>query len=247
MDCRKNKTDREKEEEHSVLNTPAIPESPLSVTVVESSRQSSVTISGSLPPNQEEIQSIRSETDGTVKAHSVVSGLQDFQSEENSCPTGFDVGVSSNSSKQAEPEHAENVFRDKKVLQDAQGRDSSSKKQKTSLKTSVNSQKKSKSRKCGQNKERESHLKEQDNCLPKVCKRSFQVYDLENLTSDERIAVLQAKMQEIQKRYLLLKAEVAAIDRRKRLKKKQQERAAAMSSSSPDGMSGECSTKCSPS
>ncbi|KAJ7396223.1 hypothetical protein BTVI_147021 [Pitangus sulphuratus] len=106
------------------------------------------------------------------------------------------------------------VGRDKKVLQDGQGRDSSSKKQKTSLKTSVNSQKKSKSN------------------------------DLENLTSDERIAVLQTKMQEIRKRYLLLKAEVAAIDRRKRLKKKQQERAAAMSSSSPDGMLGECRFVC---
>ncbi|XP_039240780.1 AT-rich interactive domain-containing protein 4B-like isoform X2 [Pipra filicauda] len=207
MDCRKNKTDREKEEEYSVLNTP------LSVTVVESSSQSSVTVSGSLPPNQEEIQSIRSETDGTVKAHSVVAGLQDLQ-----------------------------LFRDQKILQDAQERDSSSKKQKTSLKTSVSNQKKSKSSKCGQNRERESDLKEQDNCLPKVCKWSFQVYDLENLSSDERIAVLQARMQEIRRRYLLLKAEVAAIDRRKRLKK-QRERAAAMSSSSPDGMSGECSKK----
>ncbi|XP_064498973.1 AT-rich interactive domain-containing protein 4B-like isoform X3 [Pseudopipra pipra] len=207
MDCRKNKTDREKEEEYSVLNTP------LSVIVVESSSQSSVTVSGSLPPNQEEIQSIRSEMDGTVKAHSVVAGLQDLQ-----------------------------LFRDQKILQDAQERDSSSKKQKTSLKTSVSNQKKSKSSKCGQNRERESDLKEQDNCLPKVCKWSFQVYDLENLTSDERIALLQARMQEIRKRYLLLKAEVAAIDRRKRLKK-QRERAAAMSSSSPDGMSGECSKK----
>ncbi|XP_027607967.1 AT-rich interactive domain-containing protein 4B-like isoform X1 [Pipra filicauda] len=236
MDCRKNKTDREKEEEYSVLNTP------LSVTVVESSSQSSVTVSGSLPPNQEEIQSIRSETDGTVKAHSVVAGLQDLQCEGNSCTTDFNVSVSSSSSKQPEPEHTENVFRDQKILQDAQERDSSSKKQKTSLKTSVSNQKKSKSSKCGQNRERESDLKEQDNCLPKVCKWSFQVYDLENLSSDERIAVLQARMQEIRRRYLLLKAEVAAIDRRKRLKK-QRERAAAMSSSSPDGMSGECSKK----
>ncbi|XP_064498974.1 AT-rich interactive domain-containing protein 4B-like isoform X4 [Pseudopipra pipra] len=199
MDCRKNKTDREKEEEYSVLNTP------LSVIVVESSSQSSVTVSGSLPPNQEEIQSIRSEMDGTVKAHSVVAGLQDLQCEGNSCTTDFNVSVSSSSSKQPEPEHTENG-------------------------------------KCGQNRERESDLKEQDNCLPKVCKWSFQVYDLENLTSDERIALLQARMQEIRKRYLLLKAEVAAIDRRKRLKK-QRERAAAMSSSSPDGMSGECSKK----
>ncbi|XP_059349091.1 serine/threonine-protein kinase PAK 1-like [Ammospiza nelsoni] len=38
----------------------------------------------------------------------------------------------------------------------------------------------------------------------------------------ERITVLQAKMQEIRKRYRLLKAELAAIDRTKRLKKKKE-------------------------
>lgn len=46
---------------------------------------------------------------------------------------------------------------------------------------------------------------------------------MQNLSSTERITVLQAKMQEIRKRYLLLKAELAAIDRRKRLKKKKEQ------------------------
>lgn len=57
--------------------------------------------------------------------------------------------------------------------------------------------------------------------------------DLENLTSAERITVLQEKLQEIRKHYLSLKSEVASIDRRrKRLKKKERESAATTSSSS---------------
>lgn len=48
--------------------------------------------------------------------------------------------------------------------------------------------------------------------------------DLENMTSAERIAILQEKLQEIRKHYLSLKSEVASIDRRrKRLKKKERE------------------------
>lgn len=43
------------------------------------------------------------------------------------------------------------------------------------------------------------------------------------MSSTERITVLQEKMQEIRKRYLLLKAELAAIDRTKRLKKKKEQ------------------------
>lgn len=48
--------------------------------------------------------------------------------------------------------------------------------------------------------------------------------DLENMTSAERISILQEKLQEIRKHYLSLKSEVASIDRRrKRLKKKERE------------------------
>ncbi|XP_009578159.1 PREDICTED: AT-rich interactive domain-containing protein 4B-like [Fulmarus glacialis] len=87
--------------------------------------------------------------------------------------------------------------------------------------------------KCGKNGEKESDLKEQNNRLPKVYKWSFQMSDLENLTSAERITVLQEKLQEIRKHYLSLKSEVASIDRRrKRLKKKERESAATTSSSS---------------
>ncbi|TRZ10817.1 hypothetical protein HGM15179_016286 [Zosterops borbonicus] len=222
-----NKTDREKEEEFLVQNTPPTPESPSTVAVIEySNHPSTVTVSGSLPPNQE-IQSITSETDGTAEAQNTAGQMQDLKSEQNISSKGFDASVSSSSGNQSEPEHAENgkgkVFRGQKNLQDAQGRDSSSKKQKTSIKTSVNIKKKNKSRKCGERGERESDLKEHNNRLPKGCKWSFQVSDLQNLSSTERITVLQTKMQEIRKRYLLLKAELAAIDRTKRLKKKKEQ------------------------
>lgn len=50
------------------------------------------------------------------------------------------------------------------------------------------------------------------------------IADLENMTSAERITILQEKLQEIRKHYLSLKSEVASIDRRrKRLKKKERE------------------------
>ncbi|KAM6405238.1 AT-rich interactive domain-containing protein 4B isoform 3-T3 [Pluvialis apricaria] len=261
---------------NSVLNTPpTTPESPSSVTVTESSRhQSSVTVSETLPPNQEEIRSIKSETDSTIEVDSVAGELQDLQSEGNVSPTGFDASVSSSSSNQPEPEHTEKVCTGQKRLKDAQGGGSSSKKQKRSHKTSVNNKKKSKTNssdseelsagesvsksqsaksvstgvkshqtktpartqspgKCGKNGEKESDLKEQNNRLPKVYKWSFQMSDLENLTSAERITVLQEKLQEIRKHYLSLKSEVASIDRRrKRLKKKERESAATTSSSS---------------
>ncbi|XP_075352037.1 AT-rich interactive domain-containing protein 4B isoform X3 [Mycteria americana] len=262
---------------NSVLNTPpTTPESPSSVTVTESSRhQSSVTVSEMLPPNQEEIRSIKSETDSTIEVDSVAGELQDLQSEGNISPTGFDASVSSSSSNQPEPEHTEKVCTGQKRLKDAQGGGSSSKKQKRSHKTSVNNKKKSKTAnssdseelsagesvsksqsaksvstgmkshqtkspartqspgKCGKNGEKESDLKEQNNRLPKVYKWSFQMSDLENLTSAERITVLQEKLQEIRKHYLSLKSEVASIDRRrKRLKKKERESAATTSSSS---------------
>ncbi|MXQ92068.1 hypothetical protein E5288_WYG009875 [Bos mutus] len=87
--------------------------------------------------------------------------------------------------------------------------------------------------KCGKNGDKDADLKEPSNRLPKVYKWSFQMSDLENMTSAERITILQEKLQEIRKHYLSLKSEVASIDRRrKRLKKKERESAATSSSSS---------------
>lgn len=263
---------------NSVLNTPpTTPESPSSVTVTEASRQqSSVTVSEVLAPNQEEVRSIKSETDSTVEVDSVAGELQDLQSEGNSSPTGCDASVSSSSSAQPEPEHAEKACTGQKRGKEAQGGGSSSKKQKRSHKTTVvNNKKKGKGTnssdseelsagesvtktqpvksistgvkshgtkspartqspgKCGKNGDKDPDLKEPSNRLPKVYKWSFQMSDLENMTSAERITILQEKLQEIRKHYLSLKSEVASIDRRrKRLKKKERESAATSSSSS---------------
>ncbi|XP_039594780.1 AT-rich interactive domain-containing protein 4B isoform X1 [Polypterus senegalus] len=64
-------------------------------------------------------------------------------------------------------------------------------------------------------------------------KWSFQMAELEKMSSVDRIAFLQDKLQEIRQHYLSLKSEVASIDRRrKRLKKKERESVTASSSSS---------------
>ncbi|XP_069854189.1 AT-rich interactive domain-containing protein 4B isoform X2 [Dipodomys merriami] len=263
---------------NSVLNTPpTTPESPSSVTVTEASQQqSSVTVSEPLAPSQEEVRSIKSETDSTIEVDSVVGELQDLQSEGNSSPAGFDASVSSSSSNQQEPEHPEKACTGQKRVKDAQGGGNPPKKQKRSHKaTAVNNAKKGKGPnssdseelsagesvtktqpiksvstgmkahstkspartqspgKCGKNGDKDPDLKEPTNRLPKVYKWSFQMSDLENMTSAERITILQEKLQEIRKHYLSLKSEVASIDRRrKRLKKKERESAATSSSSS---------------
>ncbi|XP_074852373.1 AT-rich interactive domain-containing protein 4A isoform X3 [Carettochelys insculpta] len=88
-------------------------------------------------------------------------------------------------------------------------------------------------------KQREKH---HHNASPRVYKWSFQLNELDNMNSTERISFLQEKLQEIRKYYMSLKSEVATIDRRrKRLKKKDREvshTGASMSSASSDtGMS----------
>lgn len=94
---------------NSVLNTPpTTPESPSSVTVTEAGQQqSSVSASDALAPNQEEVRSIKSESDSTIEVDSVAGELQDLQSEGNSSPAGCDASVSSSSSAQPEPEPSE--------------------------------------------------------------------------------------------------------------------------------------------
>ncbi|XP_042309519.1 AT-rich interactive domain-containing protein 4A isoform X2 [Sceloporus undulatus] len=93
-----------------------------------------------------------------------------------------------------------------------------------------------------------SHIKDGDkdkqreknhqNVSPRVYKWSFQLNELDNMSSTERISFLQEKLQEIRKYYMSLKSEVATIDRRrKRLKKKDREvshTGASMSSGSSD-------------
>ncbi|KAJ8360040.1 hypothetical protein SKAU_G00165650 [Synaphobranchus kaupii] len=73
---------------------------------------------------------------------------------------------------------------------------------------------------------------------PRIYKWSFQMADLEKMTSLERISFLQEKLQDIRNHYLSLKSEVASIDRRrKRLKKKERESTVAASTSSSSSSS----------
>ncbi|XP_064192539.1 AT-rich interactive domain-containing protein 4A isoform X3 [Anguilla rostrata] len=82
---------------------------------------------------------------------------------------------------------------------------------------------------------------------PRTYKWTFQLSEcseLDSMTSVERIAFLQDKLQEIRKYYMSLKSEVASIDRRrKRLKKKEREVSHTMASTS----SGSSDTAMSPS
>ncbi|XP_072912731.1 AT-rich interactive domain-containing protein 4B isoform X1 [Hemitrygon akajei] len=129
---------------NSVLNTPpTTPESPASVTVTEASLpQPNAVIPQRLVPSQEEVQSIKSETDSTNEVDSMTGELQEGQSEGNVSPTGFDASISSSSSNQTEPEHKEKVASGHKRPKDAQG-GSSAKKQKRSHKRSgINNKKK---------------------------------------------------------------------------------------------------------
>ncbi|KAJ3612811.1 hypothetical protein NHX12_019069, partial [Muraenolepis orangiensis] len=71
-------------------------------------------------------------------------------------------------------------------------------------------------------------------------KWSFQLDELDRMSSSERVSFLQDKLQEIRKYYLSLKSEVASIDRRrKRLKKKEREvsNTTVSTSSGSEGMS----------
>ncbi|XP_015235063.1 PREDICTED: AT-rich interactive domain-containing protein 4B [Cyprinodon variegatus] len=78
-----------------------------------------------------------------------------------------------------------------------------------------------------------SHHRDGHGRSPRVYKWSFQMSDLEKMSSLERISFLQEKLQDIRNHYLSLKSEVASIDRRrKRMKKKERESAVAASSSS---------------
>uniref|UniRef100_H3BHW1 AT-rich interaction domain 4A n=1 Tax=Latimeria chalumnae TaxID=7897 RepID=H3BHW1_LATCH len=90
--------------------------------------------------------------------------------------------------------------------------------------------------------EKDKHREKHQTTSPRTYKWSFQLTELDEMTSNERITFLQEKLQEIRKYYMSLKSEVATIDRRmKRLKKKEREishtGASTSSGSSDTGMS----------
>ncbi|XP_029972393.1 AT-rich interactive domain-containing protein 4A [Salarias fasciatus] len=91
-----------------------------------------------------------------------------------------------------------------------------------------------------------SHSKEKSGFMSpqRTYKWTFQLDELDNMSSSERISFLQDKLQEIRKYYLSLKSEVASIDRRrKRLKKKERE----VSNTTASTSSGSSDTAMSPS
>ncbi|KAM9003139.1 LOW QUALITY PROTEIN: AT-rich interactive domain-containing protein 4A-like [Sarcophilus harrisii] len=68
--------------------------------------------------------------------------------------------------------------------------------------------------------DKDEYQDKHQNSSPRTYKWSFQLNELDNMNSAERISFLQETLQDIRKCYMSLKSEVAAIDRRKRLKKK---------------------------
>lgn len=262
---------------NSVLNTP--PTTPESTSSSSEYRRTQSTIESleNVETNQEEVESMKSDTNSTIEVDSVSCELQDLQSEENLSPTGFDASISSSSSNHLENEskekgqkrlaedngnHMENcpvkklkrnhksVTHKRKITntsdsEDLSGGESISKLQTSKSFSGVTSKHTKMSPglstpgKYVKNKERESFQKEYNDCLPKVYKWSFQLSDLENMTSVERISFLQEKLQDLRKHYLSLKTEVASIDRRrKHFKKKERENAVLSTmSSSPSSSS----------
>ncbi|XP_073340424.1 LOW QUALITY PROTEIN: AT-rich interactive domain-containing protein 4A [Pagrus major] len=90
-----------------------------------------------------------------------------------------------------------------------------------------------------------SSHKDKHNFSPqRTYKWTFQLDELDSMSSTERISFLQEKLQEIRKYYMTLKSEVASIDRRrKRLKKKERE----VSNTTASTSSGSSDTAMSPS
>ncbi|XP_032752947.1 AT-rich interactive domain-containing protein 4A-like [Rattus rattus] len=81
---------------------------------------------------------------------------------------------------------------------------------------------------------KEKHREKPADSSPRTYKWSFQLNELDNMNSIERISFLQEKAQEIRKHYMSLKLEVATIDRRRKsLKRKDRE----VSHTGPSSMS----------
>nr|XP_033793211.1 AT-rich interactive domain-containing protein 4B isoform X6 [Geotrypetes seraphini] len=177
----------------------------------------------------------------SVRISSISNGLQVYASQKRL--TIAQGGVGSNSSKKQKRSHKSVINKKSKTTNSSDSEEFSATERVTKIQPSVSSGLKSHNPSltsrthvqgnCEKNGENHAGQKEQNNHLPRVYKWSFQMSDLENMASTERIAFLQEKLQEIRKHYLSLKSEVASIERRrKRLKKKDAESIAITSSSS---------------
>ncbi|XP_069625585.1 AT-rich interactive domain-containing protein 4B [Ranitomeya imitator] len=262
---------------NSVLNTP--PTTPESTSCSSESRRTQSILESleNVETNQEEVESMKSDTNSTIEVDSVSCELQDLQSEGNLSPTGCDASVSSNSSNHLENESKEkgqkrltedngdhmgncsvkklkrnhksmsiSQVNKRKMTNTSDSEDFSAGELQTSKSCSSVASKHAKmssglsaQEKYVKNKERESFQKEYSDCLPKVYKWSFQLSDLENMASVERIAFLQEKLKELRKHYVSLKSEVASIDRRRKHSKKKEREGAVLAtmSSSPSSSS----------
>ncbi|XP_041070228.1 AT-rich interactive domain-containing protein 4A [Carcharodon carcharias] len=247
------------------------------IAVVSGSVQQVLPIASPALLHQDEVRSVKSESDITIEVDSVAGESQEGLCESESA-NGFDASTSSSSSIIVQ--EAENKEKGQKRISD-NSNGTPAKKQKrshkrsnvssknekngtgnssdsedlavtdnsnkcTPVKSSNKSQKlgRSPSRTSPNSKDGDKHKEKDgsDGTSPRTYKWSFQLTDLNNLTSAERIAFLQDKLQEIRKYYMSLKSEVASIDRRrKRLKKKEREVTSAApgtsSASSETGMS----------
>ncbi|XP_043553691.1 AT-rich interactive domain-containing protein 4A isoform X2 [Chiloscyllium plagiosum] len=251
--------------------------SPESVIAVVSVVQQVLPVASPALPHQDEVRSVKSESDITIEVDSVAGESQEGLCESESA-NGFDASTSSSSSIVVQ--EAETKEKGQKRISDSSN-GTPAKKQKRSHKRSNVSNKTEKngtgnssdsedlavtenSNKCtpvkssnksqklgrspsrtspnGKDGDKDKEKDATDGASPRTYKWSFQLTDLNNLTSAERISFLQDKLQEIRKYYMSLKSEVASIDRRrKRLKKKEREVISAApgisSASSETGMS----------
>ncbi|XP_072265306.1 AT-rich interactive domain-containing protein 4B isoform X2 [Pyxicephalus adspersus] len=171
--------------------------------------------------NQIKIENMKSEGNNTIELNSVTCELQDFKFAGNLSLTGFDVRISSSSSIHLERENkekadicdSEDLFSGEsvaKIHSSEQFPEVPSKHESTS------------SEMLYPGVYVENQNREYNDQSPKVYKWSFQLSDLEKMTSIERITFLQEKLQELRKHYLSLKSEVASIDRRRKHSKKKE-------------------------
>uniref|UniRef100_A0A8B9L497 Translocase of outer mitochondrial membrane 20 n=1 Tax=Astyanax mexicanus TaxID=7994 RepID=A0A8B9L497_ASTMX len=235
----------------------ALPETRLSSTPPQSSALASCSPAESedtAGPLMEECAGGRSESDSSmVEVESVGCEIQDLPREEEAAPSpskAFDGNLSSNSncsltlssSSQQDSEQkakANSSDSEDQCISEGTAKSPTSKSSTSDLKPIVPP-------KCsGRTPPSHKYHKhsDSDHSQPKephgngrgsrIYKWSFQMSDLEKMSSLERIAFLQEKLQDIRNHYLSLKSEVASIDRRrKRMKKKERESAAVASSSS---------------
>ncbi|XP_078262745.1 AT-rich interactive domain-containing protein 4A isoform X1 [Rhinoraja longicauda] len=250
----------------------------LVIAILSTSMQQVLPIASPAPVHQDEVRSVKSESDITIEVDSVAGESQEGLCESESV-NGFDASMSSSSSIIVQ--EVESKDKGQKRISDSNN-GTPAKKQKRSHKRSNVSSKNEKngtgnssdsedlpvsdnSNKCtpvktsnkspklgrspstltspnSKDGDKDKEKDGLDGTSPRTYKWSFQLADLNNLTSTERIGFLQDKLQEIRKYYMSLKSEVASIDRRrKRLKKKEREVTPAApgtsSTSSETGMS----------